>query len=219
MAHAEKGKHGAVAFVFGFAPSSRPLDLPTPRTTTPGLLAAVIWATGLAVGILGNACVLLDPTAYERWSRAFDGLGCSWACAIAGYALIVCLPRSVSPHGSAIRAGALSLLALFGWTYHLLLVRWSFLTAAVPPSSRLSVYAGALSRSWESLPVFAFGELLGSALLITHATLYLLEAARQRGWLLDEGSPSRAQVVIVAMALAVYFLSATVTIQLATGRI
>jgi hypothetical protein len=207
------------AFVFGFPPSSRPQIEPTTRGPTTGVLGAIIWAIGLALGSVANAVVFVDDSALARWSTVFDGPSVSWVSAIAGYTLIGSSTRLSPSSVSSRRLRPVSVLALVAWTYHLLLLRWPWLIATVSPSTRLSVYSGTLSQSLSSVPVYAFGELLASAVLLTHATLYLLAAAHRKGWFPRDNCPSVARFCLVSIAVALYFLSAAFTIDLATGRI
>jgi hypothetical protein len=178
----------------------------------------VLWAAGLGLGSLGNTLLLLDVSAAERFSALLDGCVVSWMAAAFGYLCLIVSAQTTLWERSRAASRSLHLLALFSWSYHLLLLRWPWLTRQTMPGSRLDGYSGSLSRSWETLPVYAFGELLALALLFTHASLSLIAQARRRG-LFPESTPSDfGPRVISLVAFALFSLSAWVTVSLTIGR-
>jgi hypothetical protein len=219
MAHAESGKHDATAFVFGNPPSSRSAPSTPLRGQSSGLGEACLWAASLAAGTFGNAVVFLDPSALARWSSLVDRPWPAWLYALAGFVVIGKSTR-LKPAASKIRRlRILSLLALAAWAYHLLYLRFPWLVADVAPADRLSVYSGKLSQTWANVPLLAFVELVSVALLIAHASLFLIVAATRTGLSPESGSSNRLRRIVVLMALIHYALSAAFIVALATGRL
>lgn len=219
MAHAESGKHDATAFVFGNPPSSRGTISTGLRGQSSGLGGACLWAAGLVAGTFGNALVFIDPSALARWSSLVDRPGPTWLFALVGYVVIGNSARLKPTPPRARPLRIVSLLALAGWTYHLLYLRFPWLVAEVAPTNRLSVYSGRLSQTWANVPLWAFGELLSVALVVAHATLFLIVAASRKGLIPNAGPSSRVQRSVVAFALINYAWSAAFIVALATGRL
>lgn len=210
MAQADSGKHDATAFVLTHATSSHKFG---------GSAGGVLfWATGLVIGTLGDSLICVDVDAFERWSRAFDGQWVSWLGAILGYAMIANAAQRTSAEPRARAFAWLGILALLGWTYHLLVLRWPWLTGSVTEGMRLEVYAGALSQGWQGMPLVAFLELVATGLIVTQAALSLLQVARSRGLIPQADVPSRFRTGCISAALALFALQAFVIIRLAQGR-
>lgn len=210
MAQADSGKHDATAFGLRCESSSHKLG---------GLAgAAVLWAVGLVVSSLGNALICVDHTALERWSRLFDGPFMAWVTAILGYCMIANVARLMRAAKTTIPSSFLSAFALFGWTYHLLLLRWPWLSGQVRPGMRLSIDAGTLSSTWHGMPLVAFLELAAFGLIVTQAVMGLLETARHRGLIPQAEVPSRLRTLGIASGLALFALQAFVVVGLSQGR-
>jgi len=218
MAQADSGKHDGTAFVFSFPASSRKCDANRTRygLSHPGW--AALWALGLVTGTLGNALGCIDASALARFSRHADGQLASWVVALFGYALIALAARTAFDRNVPGMGRLVNVAALSAWTYHLLLLRWPWLVGTATASDRLSVASAALSQGWEGIPIYAFLELLATALLYTHATVFLILSARGHGWLPEHAVKSRGSRVLIAAAMGLYCLDAYVTVSLAQGR-
>lgn len=173
---------------------------------------------GLALASLGNTLLLLDVSAAERLSMLVDGCVISWLSAVFGYLCLIVSTQTTLWERSRAASRGLHLLAMLAWSYHLLLLRWPWLTRQTLPGARLEEYSRSLSRSWESLPVHAFGELLALALLFTHAALYLVAQTRRRGLFAEFAAGNLGPRVVTVLAIALFSLSAWVTVSLAVGR-
>lgn len=219
MAQADSGKQGPTAFGLSQESSSHKLS----ASGVGG--ACVVWVAGLIVASLGNSLVCLDRAALERWSRLFDAPFMAWAAAVSGYYMITNVAQLLRA-AQLMRAAPttpipnelLSTLALFGWTYHLLLMRWPWLSGQAMPGMRLSIDTGTLSSTWYGMPMAAFLELSAFGLIVTQALMGLIETARRRGLIPQADVPSPLRTLGTTSALGLFALQAYLVVGLSQGR-
>lgn len=171
---------------------------------------------------LREALLLLDTAAYMAVSAWFDHPGAAWGGAVFGYFCIGALSRGRGVAAEVREVGvlgrlqpALPLLAFASYTYHLFVLRWPWLTGAATADCRLSLWGASLSSTWQGLPLLAFGELLGLALIFLQAYLGVESALTDREGL---RFTSRWRGASMTVAFIAYGLASSTVILLATGR-
>jgi hypothetical protein len=179
----------------------------------------IAWAIGLVMYTLLQSTLLVDTAAFVRAAVWFDRPTVAWVLAGCGYAGILAassqLRATSASQADATRRSALSILALLALSYDVFLLRWPWLVGSADATSRLSVWAGALSSTWQGVPAVAFIEVLGIAMLLTQSFLGLRELVRQRWGALIL---SRVLGLGLGVAILMQLLACTVIVLLATGR-
>lgn len=180
---------------------------------------SLAWAFALLLSVLLNASLLLDVSAFVRFATAFDTLGAAWSTALFGYAGLFAIAsrpevRQTRPSHVTETSGW-ALLSLMGYTTHLFLLRWPWLSGTAEVGSRLTLWSQALSTTVEGVPWRAFTELLCIAVLLVHACVGALSAT---AWRRYGDLPARAKAVLLTVALLTYALASSVVVALATGR-
>lgn len=176
----------------------------------------VAWPLGLGLTIGWNSCVLVDPLALVRFSQTMDSVGCSWLTAAFGYAGLLATASNLKQHrgdGLGPTASiAWSVLALCSYTFHLLLLRWPWMSGAAEPGSRLTQWSGILSATHWGVPWSAFVELLCIVILLVHARVGLLASG------FDARSRERVASLSLWVCSGLCLQASWIVIALATGR-
>lgn len=196
----------------------RPLagSMHSPNRLLPWLCVA--WPIGLGLTVGCNSSVVVDPTALVRFSQTMDSMASSWATAAFGYVGILATASHLKQHrGAGLGPTASitwSVLSLCSYTFHLLLLRWPWMSGVVEPGSRLTQWSGALSATHWGVPWSAFVELLCISILLVHARAGLVSVAAGFSARLRE----RAAMLSMWVCSGLCFQASWIVIALATGR-
>lgn len=201
------------------APSSQNEFGGDPPSLSVRNLLCLSWAFGLVLAVLLNATLLVDTSAFVRFATIWDPLGGAWASAAFGYVGIIAIaakPDASRPRrGNATETTGWAILSLLGYTTHLFLMRWPWLSGTAEVGSRLNEWSATLSSTVEGIPWRAFAELLCLAVLVVHAFVGALSAT---GWQRFENLSRLGRLAYFSLALLIYALASCVVVALATGR-
>lgn len=231
---AESG-HRPLPFVSGESTSSAEESSRLVRTTPSSLWVAVslLWFAFLALGILGNATLLISTPAFDRVAACSDGtLMAVWSEVLLGVLFIFAIgwraSRGTSKaaerrfrHASWDRSlgGALDGAALVAWVAYVWLLRSPWLLGATEPSARLDVWSATLSTLTEGLPLPAFGVTLCLGVLLAHAQSRVLRLLEGHPFVADPRAASAFRITTLLLSILLFALGATLVVRLATGRV
>jgi len=210
------GNHKAAAFSLPSLPSSQNAST---RLRSFSVALSKAWAPSLVLWILISSSPLADPSAFARVSWVLDRPSLAWFELGFGYLCIAAVSLNLRQRFEGTRLATpsivLSVMAFSCFSYHLLLLRWPWLTGSTPPGTRYTVWSEVLSSTWQGVPVLAFGEMLTALVLVTHG---LLVASATAPWERLGRATSWGHVTRFVVGLVACVLACALVVALATGR-